>query len=36
MIPEEIAQLLYAQYKAETGSPNPFWMWLLMEEYEIL
>jgi len=36
MIHEEIAQLLYAQYRAETHSPNPFWLWLLMEEYEIL
>lgn len=36
MIPEEIAQLLYARYVAETGSSNPFWVWLLMEKYEIL
>lgn len=36
MIPEEIAQLLYARYKSEVEVPVTFEVWLVLHKYTIL
>ena len=36
MIPEEVAQVLYARYKMVVDNALPFWLWLAVEGYTIL
>ena len=36
MIPEEIAQLLYAKYRSEVENPMVFEVWLVVHKYTIL